>query len=669
MSVTQPSPSLFDRARPWLPALLFLFAFGYRLLGICWGLPNNLHNQSYHPDEEVIWNYSQGIDIAHGQFSPGNYSYGSLYLILLNLGSNVVAGYGGAPTERDQEAALGAMAMEHIDQVPASQQASVRSAAARYMQYGAPSYWRYVRKCILLGRILSALAGAGAALVVFAMTRRFSRTFGALAAGLFMAVAPAFVVHSRFQTVDVTATFLLAASLYYACLLVPSSPGMSPAASENPGGAEGEPPFAPNDSGRRRFWRDPATADLRYAIGAGVFAGLSAGTKYTGALALLALLVALFLRVIEGQASTLPMPQKGAPNNDGPTSRNVRMDFKDRRPLQVAAVGLVCCILAFFFSTPGALFDTANFVKGVSFELGHTATGHGLLFTDVGSGYGFHLVNLIVGINALLFIVSAFAVGVGLWQKQAWLWVLGSFSLIYYLLIGHAEVLFLRYTFPLYIILAVAFGWWMGLAHERKGRLLFVVLAGILGLGMALVDSAHYTSAMLGPDLRDVAVSMIRDLCKGQPKAKVGIVSDPWFWSPPFFPDSTIHRGVDQLQFEEMASTKEPREVLHLPTEGTRFQWDMRLVTEDKPDYIVFSNYEVQDVARLKNATDLKPDDKLVVDRFKAFDAALRKNYEQFRPLPPPAGSTPLPNPYQVLGPQVQDMQYTTPYLWVWRRK
>jgi hypothetical protein len=45
---------------------VFLFAFLIRLPGITWGLPNALHNQSYHPDEQVIFSYSQGVDIAHG---------------------------------------------------------------------------------------------------------------------------------------------------------------------------------------------------------------------------------------------------------------------------------------------------------------------------------------------------------------------------------------------------------------------------------------------------------------------------------------------------------------------------------------------------------------------------------------------------------------------------
>ena len=38
MSKNLPKPFWFDQVRPWLVLLLFLFAFGYRLIGIGWPL-------------------------------------------------------------------------------------------------------------------------------------------------------------------------------------------------------------------------------------------------------------------------------------------------------------------------------------------------------------------------------------------------------------------------------------------------------------------------------------------------------------------------------------------------------------------------------------------------------------------------------------------------------
>src|SRR5205807_1757587 len=83
-------------------------------------------------------------------------------------------------------------------------------------------------------------------------------------------------------------------------------------------------------------------------------------------------------------------------------------------------------------------------------------------------------------------------------KKQPWFWVLAAFSIVYYILIGRAEVLFLRYTFPLYIILAAGLGWLMGRAHEKRGRYRYVVGLGILALGISFAASAQMTVWMSG---------------------------------------------------------------------------------------------------------------------------------------------------------------------------
>ncbi len=59
----------------WLvPLLVFLAALAIRLPGIGWGLKNDLHNQSYHPDEEVIYWASQRVEPAKLKFTPGFYT-------------------------------------------------------------------------------------------------------------------------------------------------------------------------------------------------------------------------------------------------------------------------------------------------------------------------------------------------------------------------------------------------------------------------------------------------------------------------------------------------------------------------------------------------------------------------------------------------------------------
>src|ERR1700690_1378747 len=84
-----------------IPLGLFLAALLLRLVGIGWGLPNDLHNQTYHPDELVNFGVSQQLDIAHGNLTPRFYNYGTAYFIAENIADKVVDAYGGAPNAQD----------------------------------------------------------------------------------------------------------------------------------------------------------------------------------------------------------------------------------------------------------------------------------------------------------------------------------------------------------------------------------------------------------------------------------------------------------------------------------------------------------------------------------------------------------------------------------------
>jgi 4-amino-4-deoxy-L-arabinose transferase-like glycosyltransferase len=547
---------------------VFLFALLVRVPGITWGLPNGLHNQSYHPDEQVIFNYSQGVDVGHGSFLPGNYSYGTLYLTLLSIASKVVSGYGGG----------------------------IGTTAA--------SYWSFIANVDLAGRILSALAGAGTCLVIFLLLRRQTGALGALAGGLLLAISPGFVVHSRFQTVDVTATFLLALSLYFSTLLLPSE-------------------------------RDANVTEakfVKFAVLAGLFAGLSAGTKYTGILALLSLIASCAF-------ATSKVRCKGL------------------------ALGVVVSLVAFVVATPGAVFDHTHFMRDFDYELRHTSTGHDLVFVDVGSGFLYHIVNMLSGMTPFLFVMASAGAGAALYKRKAWMLVLLSFSLVYYILIGRADVLFLRYTFPLYLILACGFGWWIGQSHIRGGKHRVSVGLGILALGVAALSTAQYTAWMAGEDPRDTTAKILKEESANNPSTTVGIVSDPWFYTPPLIPDTASMRGiwpfaparpVETAQLEEMTASKSPKLVQYAP-EG-RFDWDTRLITELKPDYIVFSSFEEYDVDRLQTAQNLDSTDQLKVNRYRDFAKLLTASYS-------PAY---WENPDF---PTIHDLEYVHPYIYLWKRK
>lgn len=558
----------FFKSRTGWAFLIFFTALGLRLIGIAWGLPNDLRNQSLHPDETVLWLYSRQIEPARLDFDPGFYNYGTLYLTLVRVTTDLVWTYGGGP--RDESEA---------------------------------SQWRAVGRAILGGRVISALAGATIALAVFLMLTRLTNLFGAVAGGLAAVLAPGSVVHSRFQTVDVLATALLAGGLLLAARLYEEAQAGS------------EVPSA------KKFGPIPWLA-----IGSGALFGLSAGTKYSGILGLIAV-----------YAVALSLARR------------------DRAWTILSATG--AAVLAFLLSTPGVLKNTTQFFKDLSFELQHTATGHGLVFEGTSPGYLYHVGNLFVILGPLLVALGALG-WIGLLRRRS-AWVVGVLvsAVLYAVLIGRAEVKFARYALPLVPVLCVGFGSLMGWAHEggRLSRKL-LVLVGIVGLAGALNSSATYTLWMTDEDPRDAMARYLRR--HASPGERVGVVSDPWFYSVPTFPDSGLPRSVPfPERHARMVRESRPPTVQYLPPDpASRFDWDVRLLRELRPEYVVFSSFEFDDPHRLRGRRDVRTEAQLVASRAEEFRRELERSYKLVRL----EGAD---------GPSLHDMMYVRPRVWLWKRK
>ncbi len=566
----QPSPKPPLR---YLAALLFLLSFAYRLIGIGWGLPNDLHHHSYHPDEPIVLMYSQEIEPGRLDFDPGFYHYGTLYLTLVRLASAQVQAFTGGPDPKEPE--------------------SVR---------------RFVGDSHLASRVISALAGAGTVLIAFLVFRRWASPLAASLGALLIAVAPGHVVHSRFATVDITASFLLAVSALFALRCLP-----------NPGETEEDA-----ESRARRTGR--------WAILSGLFAGLGAGTKYTGILGLLTLLTVLLIA-------------------------------RPPRSWKLGLLGVTAAAVGFLASTPGALVNFAAFSRDFAEEALHVATGHGIYFVQVGSGFAFHLMNLAEGIGGFLVVLSTAGLFLAPARLRAPLFALLAFAIPYYLLIGKSQVMFLRYTFPLYFLLAFGIVCLVERAFEspRWGR--WAVVFGMLGLGGVpiwggLRASAVMTLWMAGEDPRDSAARLLkRELAKTD-DATVGIPSDPWYYTPPVFPNSAAPRQLFLPFFEGYRQEALRAGVVQYvpPNPRDRFDWDVRLLTELEPAYVVFSSFEAKDLERLKDRKGLDPVVSLIVSRYKEFLDELKSRYA----------------PFAVYGDGfdlMHDLEYIRPTIWIWKRK
>lgn len=536
-----------------------MFAFLVRLLGIGWGLPHEFRNQTLHPDELVVFIYSQEIDPLRGDFDPGFYNYGTFYLTVLNVATKVVQGYSGMPD--------------------------------------AANPWPAIASYHLAGRLISALAGAGIAWCVVAMLWGRTHPWGSAFGGLVVALSPGLVMHSRFQTVDMLATLFTALSLVYALKLVPA------------------------DWGRHEV--DPRVG-LRFAALAGLFAGLSGGTKYSGVLALFALV---------GACTFLAGSMRW----------------------RALGVGVLVCVLAFFLTTPGALINPDAFWKDFVYELEHTSTGHGLVFAATSSGFLYHVANLAAGTGPILVLLCVAGMAAALARKKPWALPLALFFLVIYVTIGRAEVKFYRYVLPLVPPLAVAGGWLLGQAHtspDRRRRL--IALVGIVGLGGVggggLAGTGQVSLWMAGKDPRDEAGEALREQGEGK---VVAIPKDPWFWSANVVRDQGLLNPNDRLA--ALVRTANPRVIRHVAPDGSRPDWSPEVLSE-RPDFVTYSSFESDDAERILRAGSTDRDATNYATAYEQFMDALEADYE-------------LGWVYGLGGPTVHDLMYVRPRVYVWKRK
>lgn len=569
-------PILSPKLIRFFPLAIFLFGLMIRIWGVGWGLPNDLHHQSYHPDEEVIWQVSRQIEPTKGDFAPSFYNYGTLYLSVLRVASDMTAAYVGVDEKEP---------------------------------------WKFVAACHSAGRIINTILGSLSATLIFLILRRRLSLLGATVGALALAIAPAFVVHSRFQTTDVFATFLLILGTWLAFSLVPDS-------NVQEGDNAAEP---------KSRWTSLQVMSL-----AGFVIGLSAGTKYTGVLGVLSLIVI--------GLSCVPKVDR----------------FK------VCSTAIFTPFLGFLVATPGFLLEPEIFKKDFTYEMFHTRTGHGLVFEGL-SGFGYTLSNYIEGFG---FAILLFGIAGIVWacrNKEIWILSMLAFAIPYFLLIGRAEVLFMRYTFPLYIVAACGVGYFVSQTDAKGGKWRLITGLALLALGNSLLNTAKYSLVMAGPEARDVVAKSLKERGKSDPNVSVGLVSDPWFWSPPFFPNSTIMRARTIPALQEMAQLENPRVVRYMPENpNDRFDWDVRLLTDLQPTYVVFSNYEVGPVARLSKSVALEGIPKLLVDRFREFHQVLLKGYVLEGVENPSQDPSQL---YRSAYGTPEDMRYVSPELWVWKRK
>ena len=404
----------------------------------------------------------------------------------------------------------------------------------------------------LVGRWLTVAMGVGTVVATAALgTRLWGRRAGVLAA-LILAIMPLHVQHSHWLTVDVPATFWGTLSLFWSARLAM--------------GEDARP--------------------LRAALGAGLFAGLAAATKYNLALALLPL----------GLAALFPFP--------GPHWRTRRGERTGRlRPGLGLAVGLLAALLAFLIACPGVVLDAARFRHDLGYEAYHVQHLAGAEFTDTGSGFAYQIRrNLDAGLGLPLLVLCLGSVGYALARRERGDGLLAAFALPYYVLIGLAVVRYARYTIPLLPVLAL----WTGrlladvsrLPHPTRRR--GGVVAGAAILLFTLVDTLLLIRPMTAMDNRDRAWAWLQG--HAPDPVPIGFAALPWFGVPPVSP--WFCAFVPGTWTRIAASRDDLRRIVYpyqVAPDGSilRHDWDVATLRRVSPEFVVLSEDDYDDALRL----------------------------------------------------------------------
>ncbi|MFT5049652.1 MAG: hypothetical protein ACI8QZ_001045 [Chlamydiales bacterium] len=231
--------------------------------------------------------------------------------------------------------------------------------------------------------------------------------------------------------------------------------------------------------------------DSRWLVGAALAAGFSCGTKYTGGILLLPLLI----------AAAQVWKQR---------SMHARA---------VRAAGLLgVFVLAFVLTTPGAVLQPFIFLRHVGFEIDHYRTGHygatidsGLPHLAAMMRYLFvHLFSQQVALALLVSISAAIGLMHCVRRAPRTALLLASFPIAYLLYMSTQRVLFVRnllFVAPVIAVFAAhgATGLWSSLGGSRRsaGARAQLAAAGMLGLALWAVNGSFLIMASESIRARD----------------------------------------------------------------------------------------------------------------------------------------------------------------------
>lgn len=278
---------------------------------------------------------------------------------------------------------------------------------------------------LLVPRVISVAAGVLTVWLVYRVARELFDKATALVAAFFIAVAYLHVRDSHFGVTDVPMTCLATAALL----------SMSRA-------------FA-------------APTPLRRWAVAGILVGLTTSTKYNGGVLAAVGLVAVALGADTQQGSMLSKA----------VARRVTMF-------------LAGMLGGFLIGTPFAAIDYRGFLEGMRFNSHHLVSGHGI---SLGYGWVYHgMFSLRHGLGTPLLIAGVaglLVLATRSWRKALFI---GTFPILYYVLLGRGTTVFVRYMMPMIPFLCITAA--VAVTElARRGARHSSVATGVISTVLALV--------------------------------------------------------------------------------------------------------------------------------------------------------------------------------------
>lgn len=455
---------------------LFIMIISIALLLRIWGLGYDLP-YVYHPDEPGLITIIQNI-FKTGDLNPRSFHYPSLFFYINSAYYFPYYLFGklfGYFKDKSDILAPISLAMG--------------------------TTWAPMPSVVLLGRWVTVIFGVGTVGLAYWLGKSLEgrSLVGVLAAGL-LAISPANVMHSRYVTPDTFVTFFAVAALL-AIVRVYQHGG------------------------------------LRHYIMAGIAIGLTASSKYNGALIASALLVAHFMRY-------------------GKTG------FREPR----LYLTLFISALTFLATTPFAILDFPRFMRDLKFEALHYSTGHAGMEGDSFRWY----LGYMWKTAGIVYLIAFISIIYGILNRSKYIILVSSFPIIYFGFISNFQVrndrTFLPITPFLFVLFAIFCDRMIEFTRNLKGHTGGVILRGIMA-GILI-------GAVFQPALKTIEDTSRLLIVDSRETARIWI-------------DQNLPPG-SRIAIESYSPFIDPKK-FYVQGFGSMIEHDLEWYVENKFEYLVFS--------------------------------------------------------------------------------